>query len=46
MTRNLRATINFKKKIIKKETQKCEDTHKVDFIGDGNATSVYNSSNT
>ena len=31
ITHNLQATINFKETKIKKENQKCEDTHKVDL---------------
>ena len=42
ITHNLQATINFKKKGIKKEKQKGEGTHvSWDIIGEGDSKSVY-----
>ena len=42
MTHNLKATINFKKKDTRNETQKSEGLLSWLVIGDGNSTSVYN----
>ena len=44
MTHNLQATINFKKKYIKKETKKWGHPLSWLAIEDGNSTSVYNDS--
>ena len=47
ITHNLQATINFKKKWIKKEKQKREGTHfNWDIIGEGDSESVYKESKT
>ena len=47
ITRNLQATINFKKKGIEKEKQKSEGTHlSWDIIGEDDSKSVYKESKT
>ena len=47
ITCNLQATINFKKKGIKKEKQKSEGTHlSWDIIGEDDSKSVYKESKT
>ena len=47
ITRNLQATINFKKKGIKKEKQKSEGTHlSWNIIGEDDSKSVYKESKT